>query len=104
MHSLIKCKFWHCVALVVFSSLLLATDGKVIPGGPFVSIHAEILPVLCCLAVLFFAAQDFRTSSTIRRIGFSILALVSLGNIGLIVWFIMGFCQNRFARGDLVGW
>ena len=92
-----------CLTLILVSMLLFATDGKIIPGGPFVSVHAEIVPVLCCLAVLFFIARDFRAASIARRVGLSFLALVSVGIIALVVQFVVSFWCGRFSRGALFG-
>ena len=92
-----------CLTLILVS-ILLVTDGKIVPGGPFVSVHAEIVPVMCCLAVLFYVVRDFRAASIGRRIGLSFLALGSVGVIALVIQTIVSFCQDRFARGTLVGW
>jgi len=83
---------------------LLATDAKKIPGGPFVSVHAEILPVVCCMTVLFFVVRNFRAASIASRVGLLFSALISAGIILLVVEFIASFCRDRFARGALFGW
>ena len=90
--------------LILVSMLLVATDVKTVPGGPFVSIHAEILPVVSCLAVLFFVARDFRAASIGRRVGLSFLGLVSVGIIALVIRIVVSFCCDRFAREVLFGW
>ena len=99
-----KSSLWICLALILFSMLLVATDAKRIPGGPFVSVHAEIVPVFSCITVLFFVARDFRAASIVRRVGLSFLALVSAGIILIVVEIIASFCRDRFARGALFGW
>jgi len=93
-----------CLALVLVSLLLVVTDVKVVPGGPFVSVHAEIIPCLCCLAVLFFVVRDFRAASIGRRVVLSFLALVSAGIIALVSQIVISFCLDRFSRGALIGW
>ena len=99
-----KSRAWICLTLILISLLLVATDVKVIPGGPFVSVHGEVFPVLCCMAVLFFVAREFRLATTARRIGLSFLALGSACIIVLVIQIIVSFCHDRFARGTLVGW
>ena len=93
-----------CLTLILVSLLLVATDVKVVPDGPFVSVHGEVFPVLCCMAVLFFVARDFRVATTACRIGLSFLALGSAGIIALVIQIVVSFCHDRFARGTLVGW
>ena len=93
-----------CLILVLVSVLLVITDVKVIPGGPFVSFHAEIVPVVCCLAALFFIARDFRAASLARRVGLSLLGFLSVGIIALVVRIVVSFCLDRFSRGALFGW
>lgn len=83
---------------------LAATDAKTNPGGPFVSIHAELFPIVICLSVLFFLVRNFQAASTARRVGISILAMISLGTIALAVSAIVMFCRHINARGDLLGW
>ena len=89
--------------LILVSMLLFATDGKIVPGGPFVSIHAELIPVLCCLAVLFFIARDFRAASIARRVGLAFLGFASVGIIALVVQIVVSFWCDRFSRGVLFG-
>jgi hypothetical protein len=92
------------LGLFLLSVLMLATDSKIIPGGPFVSVHGEILPAVSCLAMLFLVVRDFRTATTARRIGLSFLAFVSVSIIFLVVFIVVSFCRERFARGALFGW
>jgi hypothetical protein len=99
-----KSSAWIYLTLILVSLLLVLTDVKVVPGGPFVSVHAEIVPVLFCLAALFFIARDFRAASIGGRIGLSFLGLVSVGIIALVVQIVVSFCRDRFSRGALLGW
>ena len=99
-----KSSLWICFGLILFSMLLVATDGKKIPGGPFVSVHAEVLPAVMCLAVLYLVARDFGASSIAGRVGLLFLAIVSTGMILLVAKFIVSFYHDRFARGSLFGW
>jgi hypothetical protein len=99
-----KSGFGGCLAFVFFSMFLLATDGRVIPGGPFVSIHAEIIPGVSCLTVLFCSARDFRAATIARRVGLSFLALFAVGIITLAVLINVSFRFEPHARGALVAW
>ena len=99
-----KSGFRGCWAFVLFSLFRLATDGRIIPGGPFVSIHAEVLPALSCAVVLLFIARDFRTASAARRVGLSFLVLASVSIIAVAAMVIVLFCREPYARGVLVAW
>jgi hypothetical protein len=99
-----KSSLWICLALISISVLLVLTDGKRIPGGPFVSFHAEVLPVVGCLAVLFFVARDFRAVTIARRAALSVFAFISVGVIALVIQFILSFWHEPSSRGVLFGW
>jgi len=99
-----KTSFWGCLAVIFLSLFLIAANVRIIPGGPFVSIHADVLPVVSCLTMSVFAVQGFRASSIGRRVGLSLMVLVSAATIAFAVAEVASFCHNRFARGALFGW
>jgi hypothetical protein len=96
--------FVGCLAFVFFSMFLLASDGRIIPGGLFFSIHGEIIPIVSCLVMLWFIGRDFRAASVIRRIGLLFLAVFSVGIITLATVINVSFWFEPHARGDLVAW
>jgi hypothetical protein len=100
----VKSGSWGCLAFAFFCMFLLATDGRIIPGGPFFSIHGEIIPVGGCLVILWSVGRAFRSASIVRRVGLSLLALFSAGIITLATAINVAFWFEPHARGDLVGW
>ena len=95
---------WSGWAVILMSLLCLATSVRIVPGGPFVSIHADIFPAISCIVVLVACTRVFQASSIGRKIGLLFTGLGSVGVISLVVMDIVAFCQNRFARGVVVGW
>jgi len=99
-----KSGFWGCLAFVFLAMFLVATDGRISPGGPFFSVHGEIIPVGGCLVMLWLIGRDFRVASLRRRVGLSLLALASVGITALATIVNVSFWLEPHARGDLVGW
>ena len=95
--------FRGCLGVVFLSTFLVATDVRIIPGGPF-SIHANLLPAICCLAMSGFAVRAFRADSTARRVGLMFIILSSGCIVALVVVDVVSFWRDRFARGALFGW
>ena len=93
-----------CWIILALAALLSATSVKIIPGGPFLSIHSEILPAVACLLAFFLAAMALRNSSPARRLLFIGAMGFSLGLTGIIIASVVSFCRSPFARGDLFGW
>ena len=94
-------KLWLILAV---SAILVATTVRVIPGGPFLSIHGDILPILSCVALFVIASIALPRSSVPRRMLLISAMLGSLGLTGLIVAKVVSFWREPFARGELVGW
>ena len=95
---------WSGWAVILMSLLCLATTVRIIPGGPFISAHADILPAISCIVVLVSCVRVVQISSVGRRIGLLFAGLGSVGVILLVVTDIVTFWQNRFARGGMLGW
>jgi hypothetical protein len=93
--------FWIIVA---FSGILVATAARIIPGGPFISVHADILPLLGCLALLVFGGMGLRRISTQRPLILSCAMGVSLALIAVVITNVVAFWREPFARGALFGW
>ena len=93
-----------CLGVIGLSFLLVVSDVRVIPGGPFISIHANVLPVLSCVVMLFFAVRAFRGDCAVRRVGVVAIVLASVGIIAGVILEIVAFWREPFARGVLLGW
>ena len=99
-----KLKVSRCWIILALCAILVATSGRRIPGGPFISIHSDILPVAGCAALFAFAAMSLRTSSRERRVLLFFPMLGSVALSALAVVNVISFWRDPFARGDLVGW
>ena len=93
--------FWIIVA---FSGILVATTARIIPGGPFISVHTDILPSLGCLALLVIGGMGLRRVSPQRRFILSCAMAVSFALIGVVIANVVAFWREPFARGVLLGW
>lgn len=99
-----KLKVSRCWLILALCAVLVATWVRIIPGGPFISIHSDILPVAGCAVLFAFAAMSLRTSSPPRRVLLLLAMLGSVALTGLVAANIISFWRNPFARGDLLGW
>ncbi|MCX6926811.1 MAG: hypothetical protein NT154_26945 [Verrucomicrobia bacterium] len=93
-----------CWLIVALSGILIATTGRLIPGGPFVSLHSDVFPVVGCIALLAFGAVGFRFISAERRLVLVFAMLASIGLIGVVVTNVLAFWRDPFARGALFAW
>jgi hypothetical protein len=92
------------LAIILLSLLLSVTRVSVVPGGPFISLHAEVLPVLGCLTLMIVAVRTLCQYSTIRLIGVFLMAMAAAGIAGLIIGNIITFWRDHYPRGTIVGW
>jgi hypothetical protein len=99
-----KAPFAIYPAIILLSLLLYATRVWVVPGGPFISVHAEVLPVLGCLTLMIVAVRTFRQYSRIRRIGVFLMAVAAAGLGGFVIANIISFWRDYYLRGAIVGW
>ena len=86
------------------AGLLWTTGGHVIPGGPFISIHANVIPVVICLSVIGLAWRALRTARGVRCLCVACLILGSASVIILVVEDVMMFWLQPYARGVLLAW
>ncbi len=94
-------RFW----LIVFlSGALIATRGRLIPGGPLLSVHGAILPAVGCLALLAYGARGFRAIDPDLRLVLAFAMLASAGMIAVVVANVLSFWKDPFARGALLAW
>src|SRR5579864_8000460 len=93
-----------CWLIVALSGVLVGTTGRIIPGGPFVSFHGDILPVVGCAATLAVSAITFRAISQERRLILGSAMLASLVVIGVVVTNVLSFWNEPFARGAILAW
>ena len=92
---------WFAVAI---ATVLLATSSRIIPGGPFISTSANIVPAMSCMVLMISSAQRARTASPGSRLSSVCLFLFAIGVVLLVAWDITSFRSIQGARGQLIGW
>jgi hypothetical protein len=76
---------------------------KIVPGGPFISIVGEALPILLFLASIVSALCEFRGAPGSARFSLWLVSILSAAGIGFVVDGIIRFWFRPYARGDLFG-
>src|SRR5688572_372070 len=66
------------VGAVVLSALLTLTGGKMIPGGPFISLHADAAPALISVGLVAVAWRSLRHGPLWRRLTVALIVLCSV--------------------------
>src|SRR5690242_18297141 len=73
---------WPPISLLVGALLcaafLASAGGKVVPGGPFVSLHADVAPVLISLGLVGAAWRSLRHGPAWRRVSVAVLVLLAV--------------------------
>jgi hypothetical protein len=90
--------------IALMSGALSATVGRVVPGGPFVSIHADVVPAVTCLGVIVFVWRALRMAPVLVRVGAACVVLGSALVVILIIQDVMMFWLRPYARGVLFAW
>jgi hypothetical protein len=80
------------------------TGGHLTPGGPFISIHANIIPAVACLAVIVSIWPALRTARPILRFCSACVILGSALVVIFVAQDIMMFWLRPYARGALFAW
>ena len=99
-----KLRVSTCWWVVALAGALVATTARVIPGGPFLSIHSDILPVIGCATVLTLGTITFRAISAERRLGLIAAMITALALIGVVIANVLLFWKTPFARGAMFAW
>jgi hypothetical protein len=92
------------VPLVAVAAVLCASSGKPIPGGPFVSVRADLTPFVTCVGVIAFAWRSLRHGTLRRRLCVALVVLFAAAVAILAVDHVVSFWFRPYARGALVGW
>ena len=92
------------VGTVLLSALLTLTGGKMIPGGPFISIHADAAPALMSLGLVAVAWRSLRHGPLWRRLTVALIMLCAVAVLFLVLATVISFWLRPYARGALVSW
>jgi hypothetical protein len=90
------------VVVLTVAAVLSISVGRMIPRGPFISIHADVVPVLVSTAAFHFAWRSLRPSPVGRRIALACILLVSVAIIFFNVSDVVLFWFRPHARGTLI--
>ena len=92
------------LGLIALAILLMPLGlQKVIPGGPFISIFGEAIPLLFFLISLFLEIKLYVAASSKSRIWILLLMGLTILLIGFILFNNLTFWFNPHARGQLFG-
>lgn len=90
--------------MVVVAAGLSLHVGRMIPGGPFISIHADVIPVVVCTVSFHLAWRSLRASGTRRRIALAFVIIASVAIFILKLEEVVSFWVRPYARGVLIEW
>lgn len=76
---------------------------KVIPGGPFISVVGEALPIMLFVVSIVLSLFEFRRAPVSVKVVLWLMSLLSAGDIGVLIDGIIRFWSRPSARGDLFG-
>jgi hypothetical protein len=88
---------------IAISSLLLGTARRIIPGGPFLSVHADLIPIGINLAVLTLGVISFRKAPVEVKVLLVVLLFALTWILASTAEDILSFWFCPYARGDLLG-
>jgi hypothetical protein len=88
---------------VIVQASLVATDVKITPGGPFISIHGEVIPVLLCFIILGMGTRSLFSGKPMRRAIVATLMLMSVLIALGAVSFAVSYWRGPYSRGALIG-
>lgn len=92
-----------CGALAVVAFLACLATHKVSPGGPFVSLIGEVLPLLCGCVAIFFGVSCVRARPRIYAAIAVVYLLIATYAISVVLSSIVFFWNRPYARGPLIG-
>jgi hypothetical protein len=93
------------MALALFVSWILSgTSEKCIPGGPFVSIVGELLPVVISFLVLTTGFLSLQNAPGIGKFIVAVLMCIGAALIADVSRQVLSFWFNPYARGTLISW
>jgi hypothetical protein len=99
-----KLSFGIYLSIVLLSLVLYVTRIWVVPGGPFVSIHGEVVPIYGCVTVMIAAVRAVRRASILGRIGLYFTAATVASISGFMIGNVVSFWRDNYPRGTILGW
>jgi hypothetical protein len=91
---------------LILSMIALLIGGempKIRPGGPFISVTHEVLPLILSLWVIYDCLSRLRLRVFGPRLAALVVSLLATLAIAKVLITIIAFWMHPYARGDLIG-
>lgn len=91
------------IGLSSFALLFGGTALRIVPGGPFISLHSDVLPTLAALSAIRLGLLTLRgkdTAAKLVSLVFILVATIAISNVFNSVYL---FWHRPYARGDFLG-
>ena len=89
------------IAVAVF--LMPYGFSKTIPGGPFISVVGELIPLLTFCVFIYLEVKQYRISSLHLRVWTLLLIGITVLLIGIILFNNLSYWFTPYSRGQLLG-
>jgi len=89
---------------LVIAIMLIPYSGKIIPGGPFLSIRGDVMPIIISCIVLTIGLRAYRTASLGSRLLILLFCGIALFFIITVLENVVMFATDKYARGPLLDW
>jgi hypothetical protein len=92
------------IVLLGLAAFLSVTVARLVPGGPFISIHADIVPLVASIVAFHLAWRSLRSSGIARRVALLCILLGCVAILFFTIADVVSFWSRPYARGVLIGW
>ena len=100
----IPLRFWIMIAIALIASAWGGQLSRMVPGGPFISMTTELVPMLAALIAMAIGLSSFRTKDEPTIFLGIIAILISCLTITNVTAAVMEFWVRPAARGAFLGW
>ena len=97
-------RLYWIAGLTFYSIFLGGSAQRIVPGGPFISVTGDILPVLSCFIVMTLGLTLYRTKNQLANLIAVITTLAACVIITQVATDVMRFWVRPAARGVFIGW
>src|SRR5262249_16655372 len=93
---------WMIVGL--FLALGMPHPGRIVPGGPFLSVSGDLVPIALCLTILTVCVTWFRGETLAGKVFLLVVMLSATVLLARLLESILLFWFRPYARGVLIDW
>lgn len=101
--SAFKSLAWLTIACVLSWAIGAPFRQKINPGGPFISITADVFPIVVCLATIVVGLVRFRQMTARERLSSLLLLLLPTLLMAFVLDEVIRFWLWPHARGAMFG-